>query len=241
VAGERIKLEVQDRESRGSADSRRLRKQGLIPGVLYGRGHEPHAFCVAERELRRVLSGDAGLHAILDVTVNGESPRPSILKSYQQHPVRGTLTHIDLQEVRLDQPIQARVVVELVGEPIGVTEGGVLSQVNREITVEALPLEIPEHLDLDVSRMAIGDTLRLADLPVQEGVKFLDDPEETVLATVTMPTRFVEPEPEEIEGEELEEGELPEGEEAPEGEAEGEPAAVDEGDEPSGEQEASEE
>jgi large subunit ribosomal protein L25 len=105
----------------------------------------------------------------------------------------------------------------------------VLSQVNREITVEALPLEIPEHLDLDVTGMAIGDTLRLADLPVQEGVKFLDEPEETVLATVTMPTKFVEPEPEEVEGEEeleegeLPEGEVPEGEEAPEGE--GEPRA----------------
>jgi large subunit ribosomal protein L25 len=100
----------------------------------------------------------------------------------------------------------------------------VLSQVNREITVEALPMEVPEHLELDVSRMVIGDTLRLVDLSEREGVTFLDDPEETVLATVTMPTRFVEPEPEEIEGEELEEGELPEGEvpegeEAPEGEA----------------------
>jgi len=105
----------------------------------------------------------------------------------------------------------------------------VLSQVNREITVEALPMEIPEHLELDVSGMAIGDTLRLVDLPVQEGVVFLDDPEETVLATVTMPTRIVEPEPEE--GEELEEGELPEGE-VPEGEeapAEGEEAAEDAG------------
>ncbi len=101
--------------------------------------------------------------------------------------------------------------MELVGEPVGVTEGGVLSQVDREVTVEALPLEVPEHLDLDVSGMAIGDTVRLAELPVQEGVKFLDDPDETVLATVTMPTRFVEPEPEEVEGEELEEGELPEG------------------------------
>ena len=242
MAGERIKLEVQPRESRGSAESRRLRRQGLIPGVLYGRGKDPHAFCVQERELRRVLSGDAGLHAILDVTLDGSTARPSILKSYQQDPVKGTLTHIDLQEVRLDQPIQARVVVELIGEPVGVTEGGVLSQVNREITVEALPMEIPEHLDLDVSRMAIGDTLRLVDLPVQEGVKFLDDPEETVLATVTMPTRFVEPEPEEVEGEEeLEEGELPEGEEAPEGEeGEGEPAEG-EGEEPSGEQETSEE
>jgi large subunit ribosomal protein L25 len=181
---------------------------------------------VPERELRRALTGDAGLHAILDVTVDGGKARPSILKAYQQDPVRGTLTHIDLQEVRLDQPIQARVVVELVGEPVGVTEGGVLSQVNREITVEALPMEIPEHLDLDVTGMAIGDTLRLVDLPVQEGVKFLDDPEETVLATVTMPTKFVEPEPEEVEGEEeLEEGELPEGEEAPEGEEGEEPSA----------------
>src|ERR671934_1161787 len=224
MAGERIRLQVREREGRGSADSRRLRREGLIPGVLYGRGKEPHAFCVPERELRRVLTGDAGLHAILDVTLDGDTARPSILKAYQQDPVRGTLTHIDLQEVRLDQPIQARVVVELVGEPVGVTEGGVLSQVNREITVEALPLEVPEHLELDVTGMAIGDTLRLADLSEREGVKYLDDPEETVLATVTLPTRVEEPEPEVEEGEELPEGEVPEGEEAPEGAAEQPPA-----------------
>jgi large subunit ribosomal protein L25 len=221
VAGERVKLQVQERESRGSAESRRLRRQGLIPGVLYGRGNTPHAISVPERELRRVLTGDGGLHAILDVTLEGQkTTHPSILKDYQQHPVRGGLIHFDLQEVRLDQPIQARVVVELFGEPVGVTEGGVLSQVNREVTVEALPLEVPEHLELDVSGMAIGDTLRLADLTAPDGVTFLDDPEETVLATVTMPTRIVEPEPEEVEEEELAEGEVPEGEEAPEGAAE---------------------
>jgi large subunit ribosomal protein L25 len=232
VAGERVKLQVLERESRGTREVRRLRKQGLIPGVLYGRGKEPHAFSVPERELRRALTGGAGLHAILDVTLDGQkTTRPSILKQYQQDPIKGTLTHVDLQEVRLDEAIQARVVVELIGEPIGVTEGGVLSQVVREITVEALPLEVPEHLDLDVKGMAIGDTLRLVDLPVQEGVVFLDDPEETVLATVTMPTKFVEPEPEEVEGEEgeLEEGEVPEGEEAPEGEEGAEPAAEGEG------------
>ena len=237
MAGERVKLQVQERESRGSAESRRLRKQGLIPGVLYGRGNSPHAICIPERELRRVLTGEGGLHAILDVVLEGQkSTHPSILKDYQQHPVRGGLIHVDLQEVRLDQPIQARVVVELVGEPVGVTEGGVLSQVNREITVEALPMEIPEHLELDVTGMAIGDTLRLADLRLSEGVTYLDDPEETVLATVTMPTRFVEPEPEEVEGEELEEGEVPEGEEAPEGEAE----APAEGEAASGERETTE-
>jgi large subunit ribosomal protein L25 len=217
MAGERIKLEVKEREGRGSADSRRLRREGLIPGVLYGRGKPPHAFAVPERELRRVLSGDSGLHAILDVVVDGqETARPSVLKDYQQHVPSGRLSHIDLHEVRLDQPIQTQVSVTLVGEPEGVKEGGVLSQVSREINVEALPMEIPDHLELDVSGMGIGDTMRLADLPVQEGVTYLDDPEETVLASVQIPAVIVEPEPEE---EELEEGE--EGAELAEGEAAG--------------------
>jgi large subunit ribosomal protein L25 len=229
MAGERVKLQVKPREGRGSADSRRLRNEGLVPGVLYGRGKPPHPFAVPERDLRRALSGDSGLHAILDVVLDGqESTHPAVLKDYQQEIPSGRLAHIDLHEVRLDQAIQATVSVELIGEPAGVKEGGVLSQVSRDLNVEALPLEIPDHLELDVSGMAIGDTLRLVDLPATEGVTYLDDPEETVLATVTMPTVFVEPEPEEVEGEELEEGELPEGEEAPEGEegAEGEAPAA---------------
>jgi large subunit ribosomal protein L25 len=235
MAGERIKLQVAQRERRGSADSRRLRTQGLIPGVLYGRGKPPHPICIPERELRRVLTTDAGLHAILDVVLDGQkTTHPSILKDYQQDVLTGRLAHVDLQEVRLDQAIQAQVVVELVGESEGVKEGGVLSQVVREITVEALPLEVPERIELDVSGMAMGDTLRLADLPPREGVTYLDDPE-VVLATVTMPTRIVEPEPEE---EELEEGEVPEGEEVPEGAAEA--AAEGEGGEPAeGDQESS--
>jgi large subunit ribosomal protein L25 len=227
VAGERIKLEVREREGRGSRDARRLRRAGMIPGVLYGRGQAPHAICVAERELRRALTGDHGLHAILDVVLDGQkSTHASILKDYQQDPIRGRITHVDLQEVRLDQAIQAQVVVELIGaeDSPGIKEGGVLSQVNREVNVEALPLEVPERLELDVSRLAIGDTLRVGDLRAPEGVTLLDDPEETVLATMTMPTRFVEPEvvtEEEEEAEELPEGEVPP-EELPEGAAEGE-------------------
>jgi large subunit ribosomal protein L25 len=111
-------------------------------------------------------------------------------------------------------------VIELVGEAAGSIEGGVLSQVTREINIEALPLEVPERIEVDVTSMQMGDTLRLVDVAAQDGVKFLDDPEETVIATVTVPTQIVEPEPEEEE--ELEEGvELAEGEEAPEA-AEGE-------------------
>jgi large subunit ribosomal protein L25 len=223
MAGERIRLEVKERERRGTRESRRLRGDGMIPGVLYGRGHKPHAICVPERELRRVLTGSAGLHAILDVVLEGQkSTHASILKDYQVDPLRGKIEHFDLQEVRLDEPIQTSVVVELVGESVGTKAGGVLSQVAREVRVEALPLEVPEHVELDVSRMEIGDTLRISDLAAREGVTFLDDPE-TVLATVTVPTKVEEPEPEEVE--ELEEGELPEGEvpegeEAPEGAAE---------------------
>jgi large subunit ribosomal protein L25 len=222
MAGERVKLEVSPREERGTSASRRLRREGKIPGVLYGRGNAPHPICVAERELRRVLTGVSGMHAILDVVLEGQgSTHASILKDYQQDPLRGKIVHFDLQEVRLDQPIHATVSVHLMGEPVGSREGGVLSQVSREINVEALPMEIPEHLELDVSNMQIGDTLRLLDLPPMEGVTFLDDPEGTVLATVTLPTIEVEPEPEELEeGEEGEEGEeLAEGEEAPEGAA----------------------
>jgi large subunit ribosomal protein L25 len=221
MAGERVKLEVQVRDAHGSAEVRRLRKQGLVPGVIYGGGKDPAAICVAERTLRKALTGSGGLHAILDVIVQGDGkadPRPAILKDYQQDVMSGRVSHIDLHQVRLDRPIQASIVVQLVGESVGAKEGGVLSQVSREINVEALPMEIPEHIDADVSPMEIGDTLRLADIPAIEGVTFLDDPEETVLATLTSPSVFEEPE------EVLEDGEegveLPEGEEAPEGAAE---------------------
>jgi large subunit ribosomal protein L25 len=232
MAGERVKLEVKERESRGSAESRRLRAQGLVPGVLYGQGKSAHPFCVEERELRRALTGDHGLHAILDVVFDGQrTAHHAVLKEYQLDPVRPRLLHIDLHEVRLDQPIHAQVVVELVGESEGVKEGGVLTQVTREINVEALPMDVPDRLELDISLMAIGDSMRLSDLLVPEGIKLLDEPD-TVLATVTPPTKVELPEEveEEEEGEAVE-GEVPE-EELPEG-AEGaaEPEADAAGDE----------
>jgi large subunit ribosomal protein L25 len=200
MAGERTTLTVQARERLGSRETRRLRKQGLVPGVLYG-GGEPVAICVEERELRRALTGAAGLHSILDVQIDGKgSTHASILKDYQVDKVRGGVVHVDLQEVPLDQTITASVSVHLIGgeDAPGVREGGVLSQPLRELQVEALPLEVPEHIDLDVSSMAAGDTLRIADVPVPQGVTLLDDPE-TVIATITAPTE--EPVEEEIETE----------------------------------------
>ncbi len=225
MAGERLKLEVKERESRGSADARRLRANGVVPGVLYGGGKRPHPFTVEERELRKVLTGEHGLHAILDILFEGQkTPHHAVLKEYQLDPVRTRLLHIDLHEVRLDQPIQAQVAVALVGESQGVKEGGVLTLVLRDINVQALPMEVPDGLELDISDMAIGDSLRVADLRIPEGVTLLDDPE-SVVTTVTPPTKVelpeeVEVEEEALEGEELLEGEVEEGEEAPTAEGE---------------------
>ena len=138
---------------------------------------------------------------MLDVAVDSGREHSAILKDYQRDKVRGTIARIDLQEVRLDQPIQTAVVVTLVGDPVGVREGGVLAQVANEVNVEALPLEVPQHLEVDVSGLGIGDSIRLSEIAAPAGVTFLDDPEEIVLANVTQPTRAEEPE-EVAEGEE---------------------------------------
>jgi large subunit ribosomal protein L25 len=178
--------------------------------VFYGNG-QSQAIAVAERDLRTAVTGPSGLHAILDVVVEGQTTtHPSVLADIQRDPIRGTVTHIDLREVRLDQPIQAAVTVQLVGDSEGVKAGGVLTLVTRELHVEALPMEIPEHIDADISALVIGTALRLEDLPEIGGVRFLDHPHETVIATVSAPRAVVE-EVEEVE--ELEEG----AEGAPEG------------------------
>jgi large subunit ribosomal protein L25 len=218
VAGERVKLAVAERTQLGSPESRRLRKQGLIPGVLYGRS-DPIPITIVERDLRAALGTSAGSHAVLDVEVDGGSAHSAVLKEFQRDKVRGTIIHVDLQEVRLDQPIQSSVAITLVGDSVGVREGGVLTQITTEVAIEALPLEIPQHLEADVSELGIGDTLRLAQVAVPDTVKLLDDLEETVIASV----QLAREEPVE---EEVEEGE--EGEEAEAAGETAEPAAADE-------------
>ena len=231
MSGDRIRLEVSERgaEEIGSRNVRRLRRQGLIPGVLYGKGHS-RAIAVHERELRAALTGASGLHAIVDVLVEGQkTPHHAVLKNYEQHAIRGTITHVDFHEVRLDQPIQATVIVQLVGDSIGARHGGVIQQITREIHVEALPMSVPEHVEVDISKLEVGQTLRLEDIPAIADVVYLDDPHETVIANCTIPRAFAALEEEEAaaaEGEELE-GEAAEGEQAAEAAAEaGEPSAA---------------
>ncbi|MGC1851073.1 MAG: 50S ribosomal protein L25 [Solirubrobacterales bacterium] len=204
----------------GSRSSRRLRGEGLVPGVVYGGGSDARAFQVAERDVRTVLAGG---QALFDLELDGSKAVPVVVKEQQMHPVRGNLQHIDLQEVKLDEAIQAEVAIELEGTETapGVKGGGVLEHVTREITVEALPTDIPERLVADVSAMEINDTLQLSTITPPEGVKFVaDDPDEVTIATLSPPRVEEEPEPSVEEEAELvgEEGEAPAAEEGAEGE-----------------------
>ncbi len=226
MASGRATLKVAKRDDFGSRESRRLRRSGLVPGVVYGGGGEARPFQVPERDLAAVLAEG---HALFDIEIEGSAAVPVVVKEQQQHPVRGGLLHVDCLEVKLDEEIQADVAVELVGgeESPGVTEGGVLEHVTREVTVEALPTAIPDRIDVDVSQMDINDTIQLSAISPPQGVKFVaDEPEEVTIATLSPPRIEEEPEPEVEEETELvgaEGEEVPEGEEAP---AEGAEAAA---------------
>jgi large subunit ribosomal protein L25 len=230
MAQGRTTLKVSPRDTFGTRATRRLRKDGFVPGVVYGQGGEARPFQVASRELRNVLQEG---QTLLDLELEGSAAVPVVIKEQQHHPVRGEVTHLDCLEVRLDEEIQAEVTIELEGteNAPGVREGGVLEHVTREITVEALPTAIPEQITVDVSAMEINDTISLASVAIPGGVKLMaDDPEEITIATLSPPRIEEEPEPElEEEAELVGEGEeAPEGEEAAEG-AEGEGEAPSEG------------
>ena len=190
-----------------------------MPGVIYGLGGGSLSFKVESRRLRTVLVEG---HALVDVEFDGGQALPVIVKDQQRHPVKGHVVHLDLLKVDLSEKIQTTVMLELEGgeEAPGIKEGGVLEHVTREINVEALPTDVPDRLVADVSGMGIADTMTLSSVTPPPGVEILDDLEETVIATVTAPTKVEEPEPEVEEEAELV-GEGEEGEEGAEGAEEG--------------------
>ncbi len=192
-------LSLTPRDPEGSRSARRLRRDGLVPGVIYGGDGSPEHFAVDARILRNTLAHSG---AILEVTVgDGGKGTPVLVKDVQRHPVRGEAVHIDLLRVDMTETIHTTVVLELLGadEAPGVVEGGVLNQEARELNIEALPGDIPDSITHDVSGMVMNATLTLSEVTAPEGVKLLDDPDETVVATITPPT--LEPVEEEIETE----------------------------------------
>jgi len=196
MASDRATLKVTERDEFGSRTSRRLRRDGMLPGVVYAGGSEARAFQVGAREARIALQHGG---ALIDLEFDGSNAIPVVVKEQQRHPVRGDLVHLDLHQVDLKQTIQADVSIEFLGteDAPGVkTDGGVLEHVAHEILVEALPTNIPESIAVDVSGMEIGDTLQLSAIQAPEDVRFVvDDPEEFTIATLSAP-RVAEEEPE---------------------------------------------
>ncbi len=194
MAAEETTLTVAPREIEGSRATRRLRRSGQVPGIVYGGDADPVPFQADARELRNALAHGG---AVIQLALDGNTT-PVVLKDHHRHPVTGDLLHIDLLRVDLSQRIAATVVVELINaeDAPGIRGGGVLEQVTREINIEALPNEIPDVIELDVSNVEVGDTVYLSALKAPAGVALLDDLEETVLASVLAPKLSVESEDE---------------------------------------------
>ena len=186
MASQSTKLSISEREVSNSRSTRRLRREGQVPGVLYGGGEDAVAFAVDERELRHAL---AARGAVVELELGGDAT-PAVLKDAQRHPVRGHTMHVDFLRVNLNVAIHSVVALELIGgeDAPGTIEGGVLEHVTREVNIEALPNDIPERLQA----RRLGDAGQRHALPLRRstapaGVTILDDLDETVVATLTPP------------------------------------------------------
>ncbi|NLE21941.1 MAG: 50S ribosomal protein L25 [Actinobacteria bacterium] len=197
-----VSIVVHKRDVTGTRAAKRLRKSGLIPGVLYGHGKAATPFAVEPHVLREALGTAAGMHAVLDVTLEGQKrSHKAIVKDLELDKVKYGVLHVDLQEIRLDETIETQVAVHFEGESKGVKAGGLLEETVREVTVKGVVTEIPEHLVMDITDLDMNGTLKVADLRVPDGIEILDDPEE-VLCSVLPPRKVEEAEEAaEVEGE----------------------------------------
>lgn len=239
---EQVSLRAERREAAGTGPARRLRDEGDVPAVLYGRGMDSTPLRVSRRDLYGALHTDAGTNALINLEV-GSDKFLTIARELQRHPVRGEIMHLDFISISLDEKITAEVAIDYQGEPKGVEEGGVVETIRTSVMVSALPMEIPSSVAVDISEMGVNDTLTAAQLPELEGVEYLEDMEQP-LVTVVIPKIVVEPSTEEVlldedgmpilgeDGEPIEvgeEGEAPEGADDAEGDGADGGDAEDEG------------
>lgn len=196
---EKIKLLAEVRESRGSSYSRNLRAKGQIPGVIYGKGREPLALSIDEKEIKKVI----GKNSLIDLGF-GEETASVVLKDIQRDPLRGNPIHFDFQEVDLKQRITITVSIHLEGTPAGIKEGGILQQTLREVDLECLPTEMPNYLKVDISHLNVGESLHVNELVVPENLTILTSPEEVVVTIVTPTLNVIEEEEDVAEEEETE-------------------------------------
>lgn len=229
-----VKLSAEPREGVGKGAARKARAAGKVPAVLYGPEVEPKRLAVDARELWHALHTDAGTNVLINLQLDGDTFL-TMPREIQRDIVRGSLLHVDFLRIRRDVAIQVEVPIHLVGESVGVKEGGVVEHHLWELRVEVLPQDVPESLEADISNLKIGDSLHVSDIKIPGNVTVVTPMEETLVTVVPPPVLVVEPTEEELAAAEAAEAAAPEGEEgaepAAEGEGEGGDQAAEGGDE----------
>jgi large subunit ribosomal protein L25 len=179
---------AQPREGKFNKNAaRRVRRAGRIPAVIYGAGEQSIAIEVDPKQITRILHSESGHNTIFDVEVGSGARTKAMIIDWQYEPIRGSLLHIDLKRIAMDKPIRVSMTVLLTGTAPGVkTQGGILDQVLREVEVECLPGDIPSHIDVDISNLALNDAIRVSDLPHGGKLKFLSDEDATVAHVITI-------------------------------------------------------
>jgi large subunit ribosomal protein L25 len=191
TATEKNVLEAQPRTPGNKNDARRVRRDGKVPGVLYGAGKETLALSLDPRQVARILHSQTGYNTIFELALDGERTQAMIV-DWQYEPVRGALLHIDLKRIAMDQKLRVQVPIVLKGEAAGVKQqGGILEQLLREVEVECLPGDIPSSIEADVSELVFGKVLRVADLPHGDRLKFLSDANQPVAHVITVKEEVV--------------------------------------------------
>jgi large subunit ribosomal protein L25 len=183
---EQSALDAQPRTPGTKNDARRVRREGKVPAVVYGAGKQSISVSVDPRQVSRILNSRTGHNTVFDLAMDGERTKAMIV-DWQYEPIKGSLLHIDLKRIAMDQKLKVNVPIALVGEPEGVkTQGGILEQIFREVEVECLPGDIPNSVELNVSALIFGMVLRVSDLPVNPKVKFTSDPNQPVAHVITV-------------------------------------------------------
>ncbi|HEY7354343.1 MAG TPA: 50S ribosomal protein L25 [Terriglobales bacterium] len=179
-------LEAQPRTAGTKNDARRVRRDGKIPATVYGAGKQALSISVDPRQVARILHSQTGHNTVFDLALDGERAKAMIV-DWQYEPIKGSLLHIDLKRIAMDQKLRVNVPIELVGDPAGVKQqGGILEQITREVEVECLPGDIPNQIDLNVAELVFGMVLRISDLPKSDKIKYITDPEQPVAHIITI-------------------------------------------------------
>lgn len=186
TATEQNLLEAQPRTPGTKNDARRVRRQGKVPGVVYGAGTQTMAVSLDPRQVARILHSETGHNTVFDLALDGQRTKAMIV-DWQYEPIKGALLHIDLKRIAMDQKLRVNVPIELKGEATGVKQqGGILEQIVREVELECLPGDIPNAIEVDISHLVFGLVLRVADLPKSEKLKFLTDPDQPVAHVISI-------------------------------------------------------